>query len=254
MTRQAQDALRVAEQGPAQGPGQAPGRSVTQTGYEAFQAALLDGRLRPGQFASQRELGAMLSLSNGALREILPRLQAECLVTVQPRRGILIPAIDLQMVRDAFQMRAALEREAVLQAAAHMPEPRLQEQKRRHLEVLAALETGPRPDVLERRQAVDLGLHGLLIEATGNALLRQAYDINSLRIRLIRPERIRLSRAILPDAFADHLAVLDAILARDAHAAVDAMDRHITNARGPGDGVVASGPRGLARVSRSRPG
>jgi DNA-binding GntR family transcriptional regulator len=35
----------------------------------------------------------------------------------------------------------------------------------------------------------------------------------------------------LPAAFTDHLAIIAAIRARDAHAAIDAIDRHMMNAR-----------------------
>ncbi|MFV0332520.1 MAG: GntR family transcriptional regulator [Tropicimonas sp.] len=215
----------------ARAAGAKPGQSVTQTGYETFQAALLDGRLRPGQMVSQRELVDMLSLSIGALRELLPRLQSEGLVLVRPQRGVQIPAIDLPMIRNAFQIRAALEREAVLHAVRTMPDELLLEQREKHLSILEQVETATGAGVFERGQDVDAGLHSLLIRATGNELLIRAYSINNIRIRLIRLDRILLSRATLPAAFRDHLAVIDAILARNLHGAMDAMDRHIANAR-----------------------
>jgi DNA-binding GntR family transcriptional regulator len=203
----------------------------TQIGYQKFQIALLDGRLRPGQFVNQRELGSMLELSVSSLREILPRLQAEGLLLVQPKRGIQIPVIDLVMIRNAFQMRAALEREAVLHAVRAMPNEPLEHQRQRHQEILDALEISPEYNVPDAGQIVDANFHTLLLEATGNEVLQQSYNINAIRIRLIRLDRIQLTRSTLPDAFSDHLAVIDAILMRDAHRAVDAMDNHISNAR-----------------------
>ena len=206
-------------------------QSVAQTGYHMFQIALLDGRLQAGQFVSQRELAAILGLSVGALREILPRLQSEGLLLVQPKRGIQIPIIDLRMIRDAFQMRAALEREAVMHAVRNMPDEKLEEQKALHQEVLDALNQSQGKVVPETGQEVDEGLHTLLIGSTRNESLKQVYNINNIRIKLIRLDRIKLTRATLPDAFADHMAIIDAILMRDLHAAIDAMDRHIGNAR-----------------------
>lgn len=205
--------------------------SNAQTGYQMFQAALLDGRLRPGQFVNQRELGAMLNLSISALREILPRLQSEGLLLVQPKRGIQIPVIDLHMIRNAFQMRAALEREAVLHAVRNMPDQVLEHQRQQHLEVLGVMGKSSDHNVLDAGQIVDSDFHALLLESTGNDLLQQAYNINNIRIRLIRLDRIRLTQATLPDAFSDHLTVINAILMRDAHGAVSAMDKHIANAR-----------------------
>lgn len=213
----------------ASAPSQTP--SVRQTAYELFQGALLDGRLRPGQLVSQRNLVDLLHLSIGALRELLPRLQAEGLVVVLPQRGIQIMSIDLPMIRDAFQMRAAIEREAVLFAVRKMPDEVLQAQRDLHEKILAEIQEQATAEVLERGQEVDSGFHQLLLKATGNELLMQAYNINTIRIRLINLERIRLSREVLPKAFAEHFAIIDGILSRNPAQAMQAMDDHIAHAR-----------------------
>ncbi len=199
--------------------------------YERFQGALLQGNLRPGQVLSQKDMVALLGLSIGALRELLPRLEAEGLLDVMPQRGIQITVIDLPMIRDAFQMRMALEREAVLFAVENMPEDILRKQRDSHSAIIAQLRDAPGPDVLKKGQDVDTDFHDLLIGATENELLIQAYNVNSIRIRLIRLDRIKLSESTLPSAFNDHLAIIDGILARDARRAAGAMETHILNAR-----------------------
>lgn len=208
-----------------------PARSVKQVAYDRFREALFAGHLRSGQLVSQKELVSLLGLSIGALRELLPRLQSEGLLNVLPQRGIQITLIDLPMIRDAFQMRMALEREAVLTAARKLPEDVLLEQKRLHTEVLERLRTEPSSELFHEGQRIDDGFHHLLIQATGNEILIQAHSVNSIRIRLIKRDRITLTAAVLPSAFGDHLAVIEALLARDAHAAMDAMERHIMHAR-----------------------
>ena len=205
--------------------------SVKSAAYEKFRHALFDGRLRPGQFVSQRELVALLGLSIGALRELLPRLELEGLLRVMPQRGIQITQIDLPMIRQAFQMRMALEREAVLTAVRKLSAAVLDEQESLHRAIMEEVKTNPGPDVFERGQDVDDGFHQLLIATTQNDLLSQAYAVNAIRIRLIKLDRVTLSAAVLPAAFADHLAVIAAIRSRDAHAAMDAMDKHMMNAR-----------------------
>ncbi|MGR3804188.1 GntR family transcriptional regulator [Marinibacterium profundimaris] len=211
--------------------GSTPHTSVRQTGYELFQDALLDGRLKPGQLVSQRDLVDLLNLSIGALRELLPRLQAEGLVVVMPQRGIQILSIDLPMIRDAFQMRAALEREAVLFAVRRMPDETLAAQRELHETILTEIRTAPSDDSLQRGQDIDSGFHQALIQATGNELMMQAYNINFIRIRLIKLDRIRLNRDILPTAFAEHFAIIEGILSRDPVTAMQAMDAHIAHAR-----------------------
>ncbi|MCP8885137.1 GntR family transcriptional regulator [Devosia sp. XJ19-1] len=205
--------------------------SVKKAAYERFQQELLAGRLRPGQVVSQRELVATLGLSIGALRELLPRLEAEGLLNVMPQRGIQITTIDLPMIRDAYQMRMAFEREATLFAVDRMKDEMIEAQKRLHFQILERLQQDRSPAFFEESQDVDSSFHELLIGFTENELLIQAYDVNSIRVRLIKLDRITLSVTTLPAAFGDHLAIIDAILERDRWKAAAAMETHIRNAR-----------------------
>lgn len=206
---------------------------LKKAAYERFQEALLQGRLRPGQLVLQKELVSLLDMSIGALRELLPRLESEGLLTVLPQRGIQITAIDLPMIRDAFQMRIALEREAVLAAVHKMPDDVLIAQKRLHQEFLDRLsaDSDLPPGFFDDGQAADSAFHDLLIRSTGNELMIQTYNVNSIRIRLIKLDRIRLTKLTLPSAFADHLSVIESLLARDPAAAVAAIEAHVRNAR-----------------------
>lgn len=206
---------------------------LKRAAYDRFQEALLKGRLRAGELVSQKELVALLDMSIGALRELLPRLEAEGLVTVMPKRGIQITVIDLPMIRDAFQMRAALEREAVMSAIQTFSDETIERQERKHRAILARLEAeeGSETAILAEGQRIDGAFHDLMIAATGNDLLIHAYRVNATRIRLIKLDRIKLTRLTLPSAFADHLAVIEALKARDGAAAAAALDAHIRSAR-----------------------
>lgn len=205
--------------------------TVQKAAYEQFQQALLKGHLRAGQLVSQRDLIDLLGLSISALRELLPRLQAEGLLTVMPQRGIQITAIDLPMIRDAFQMRLCLEREAVITAVNSLSDQTIQQQRDYHLDILSRLSEESSSELLDEGQVIDSNFHELLINNTKNELIIQAYNVNSIRIKLIKMEKIRLSETVLPAAFADHLAIIDALAKRDQARAVSAMQAHIQNAR-----------------------
>ena len=126
--------------------------SVKKAAYDRFQQALLLGHLRPGQVVSQKNLVDLLGLSIGALRELLPRLEAEGLLHVMPQRGIQITVIDLPMIRDAFQMRMAFEREAVIWAVKNMPDETLTGLRRQHEAILERLDSEPGAAILEEGQ------------------------------------------------------------------------------------------------------
>lgn len=206
-------------------------QSVRDVGYDLFQQALFDGRLKSGQLVSQRDLVSLLNLSIGALRELLPRLEAEGLVCVVPKRGIQIVTIDIPMIRDAFQMRLALEREAVIDAIRNCSQEEIEEQKQSHQAILHEAELGCNNALLSKAQKVDAGFHTFLITHTANEILIRTHNINVIRIRLIRRERIALSETVLRQAFAEHMAIIEAIAARDFAKAMEAIEQHISHAR-----------------------
>ena len=202
-----------------------------QTAYQRFQRLLLAGQIQPGQNLSQRDLVSKLGISLGALRELLPRLEAESLLAVLPQRGIQITTVDLRMIRESYQMRLAYEREATIYAIEHVSDAALQ-QRALHASILErASSTGISGALLDEAQKIDSDFHDFLIGATGNEVLIQAYSINAIRVRMIQLDRIRLNPVVLAPALADHLEIIDALLARDRAKAELAMETHIHNAR-----------------------
>lgn len=202
-----------------------------QVAYRRFQQLLLAGQLRPGQNLSQRDIVEKLGISLGALRELLPRLEAEGLLAVLPQRGIQITTVDLKMIRESYQMRIAMEREATIYAIEHVSEEALLEQRALHSAILERASGGVSGALLEEAQKVDSDFHDFLIGSTGNEILIQAYSIIAIRVRMIQLDRIRLNPVVLAPALADHLEIIDSVLQRDRHAAVRAIETHIQNAR-----------------------
>ncbi len=85
---------------------------LREKAYESFTQKLLARDLKPGQFITQRQLVEITQLPLGGIRELIPRLEAEGLIKTVPQRGMQIAHIDLNLIRDAFQFRTILEREA----------------------------------------------------------------------------------------------------------------------------------------------
>src|ERR1700752_1995443 len=86
---------------------------LREKAYRSFPRRLLARDIRPGQFISQRELVALTGQPLGAIRELIPRLEAEGLIVTVPQRGMQVAHVDLNLIRNAFQFRLLMEREAV---------------------------------------------------------------------------------------------------------------------------------------------
>src|SRR6478609_4875520 len=108
------------------------GGTLRERAYESFTHHLLARDIRPGQFISQRELVEITGLPLGAIRELIPRLEAEGLVRTVPQRGMQVAHVDLHLIKDAFQFRLFLECQAIAIFATDAPAPVIAALKSRH--------------------------------------------------------------------------------------------------------------------------
>ena len=204
---------------------------LREKAYASFTRHLLARDVRPGQFVSQRELVALTGLPLGAIRELVPRLEAEGLLTTIPQRGIQIAHIDLTLIRDAFQFRLFMEKEAVALFTTTASDILLAALRREHEEMLAkGLSGALTPEIVEQAQAIDWNLHDTIIDSVGNEIIAKAYRVNSIKMRLINQERFRIDGRVVP-VMREHLVILDAIESREPQRAVNAITQHIANAR-----------------------
>ncbi|MBZ9854131.1 GntR family transcriptional regulator [Mesorhizobium sp. CA13] len=205
--------------------------NLREQAYASFTRHLLARDLKPGQFVSQRELVAFTGLPLGAIREIVPRLEAEGLLTTIPQRGMQIAHIDISLIREAFQFRLFMEREAVALFTVSASDGELARLRREHEDMLAqALAQTPTPEMEARAQTIDWAMHDTFIDALGNEIIAKAYLVNSVKIRLIHQERFRIDGRVVP-VMREHLSVIEALESRNPQKAVEAISQHIDNAR-----------------------
>jgi DNA-binding GntR family transcriptional regulator len=208
------------------------GISQRARAYQGFTQQLVSGGIRSGQFISQRELMGLLDMPLGAVREMVPRLEAGGLVKTVPQRGMQIAHVDLKLIRNAFQLRAMIEREAIAQFTSTATDSELDAIAASHRDILhrASAERTDR-DLLRDAQALDWGLHDRMVDALGNEIVSEIYRVNSLRVRLIKLEHSLITPALLLPAMREHMLFIDALRRRDAVAAADAITAHIHSAR-----------------------
>jgi DNA-binding GntR family transcriptional regulator len=214
---------------------QMPALRTTETlrsrAYESFRQQILEANIRPGQFISQRELMQLLGMPLGAVRELIPRLEAEGLLRTVPQRGLQIAHVDLALITNAFQLRLVLEREAAVSFCSSVCDADLAAIDDAHLRIVGRARTGPiDAALLTDAQTVDWGLHDLMIDALGNALISEIYRVNSLRVRLIRLERAMLSEDALLPAMEEHLWFIEALKRRDPQQVAARLSHHIESA------------------------
>lgn len=213
---------------------QPPSAALSQRirAYQGFTRQLLDGAIRSGQFVSQRELMALLDMPLGAVREMIPRLEAGGLIKTVPQRGLQIAPVDLKLIRNAFQIRAMIEREAIAHFVHSASTEELENIAASHRDILRRA-SAQRSDarLFDDAQALDWGLHDRMVDALGNELLSEIYRVNTLRVRLIKLEHSVITPARLIPAMQEHLQFIGALLERDGPRAVALLMAHIHSAR-----------------------
>jgi DNA-binding GntR family transcriptional regulator len=201
--------------------------------YQGFTQQILSGAILPGQFISQRELMTLLDMPLGAVREMIPRLEAGGLIKTVPQRGLQIAHVDLKLIRNAFQVRSMIEREAVLAFVQSASDSELAAIEAAHQQILARANRASTTDaqVLDDAQALDWGLHDRMVDALGNEIVSDLYRVNSLRVRLIKLEQSVITPARLIPAMQEHLSFIAALRERNAAQAAALLDAHINSAR-----------------------
>jgi DNA-binding GntR family transcriptional regulator len=200
--------------------------------YERFCELVRSALLRPGQFVSQRELMAMLRMPLGAVRELIPRLEAAGLLLTVPKRGLQIAPVDLKLIRNAFQVRSMIEREAIAHFTQVVSTSELDRLEESHQHMLArALAAHPDASLDADAQQLDWGLHDRMVDAMGNEILSEMYRVNCLHVRLIALDATQIAAQRVFPAMQEHLAFIAALRKRDAPAAVAALTHHIGRSR-----------------------
>ncbi|MFC4808064.1 GntR family transcriptional regulator [Paenibacillus sp. GCM10023250] len=103
--------------------------------YATLKKNIMELRLEPGQFISEKELVEMLQVSRTPIREALVKLTQEELIETTPQKGSVISLIDLQHAEESRFVRKTLESAVVREACE-----RLGKEQVLHLQNLVSLQ------------------------------------------------------------------------------------------------------------------
>src|SRR5690606_16226608 len=88
-----------------------PTETLPSLVYKKLRDAILNGVFSPGQMLRQDEVASRLGVSRSPLREALPRLEADGIVVLHPRRGYAVASLDPKQITEVFDLRCLLETE-----------------------------------------------------------------------------------------------------------------------------------------------
>jgi DNA-binding GntR family transcriptional regulator len=205
---------------------------LADTAYTRLREGILRGDPPPGSILDQRQLAETLDSSRTPVREALRRLLQEGLVEVGSRRQLIVRDFTPKHRREIQYLRGALEPVAVRRACEVM-----------EVDDLDQL----RLDLMKQRRAAREGLNEEFLDLDERFHLRIAdgAQLPILRAFLgqlggfVRVATLGAKRPpdVLQQIVGEHEKIVDAIEARDADAAVAALEDHLSRGDYP-TGVV----------------
>jgi len=205
-------------------------KTLRAEAYDRIISLLNVQALRPGQVVTQRELLEQTGTSLAAVREAIPRLEAEGLMITLRQRGLMIPNVDVAFVRNAYQLRVLLELEAIANAPKRIPLATIEAWEAQHREILQRLEDeGPTEAIAEMAQDIDWSMHDQLIDSLSNDLIAEVYRVNSIKVRMAAQKRLLVTPFNVVRVMNEHLDILEALREQRGEDAATAMRKHIGN-------------------------
>ena len=195
--------------------------SAAEQAYNWLKELCARYSFKPGERLHEGELSKSLGVSRTPLREALTRLYAEGLVEFVQGKGFFCRRLDVQEVFSLYELRKAVEIEALRLALTRAREVDIDD-------LIAFLDaTGPEPGnrSVDELVKLDETFHEGLVRLSGNAeMLRVLQNINA-RIRFVR--WIDMEGCDRSQSQQTHRDILLGLKARDPQKCLPLITRHI---------------------------
>jgi len=209
------------------GPVETASRSQASHAYEVIRGDILAGRHKPEAKLKVQDLAGSLNVSAGAVREALSRLVPEQLVVSRDQRGFLVAPLSIADLEDLTDLRCEIEAIALRKSIAHGDvEWEVGLLAAAHRLKLTPLMARDAAQALDRAWVTaHAAFHHALVAAAGSrrllALHAQLYE-QSERYRGLSAHSEKRR-----DVAGEHHKIVELVLARDADAAISAVNEHI---------------------------
>ena len=198
--------------------------SLADQVFEHLETDILSGKNQKGEILTESKLSLELGVSRPPIREALRRLEQEHLIEEAPK-GVIVVGISDKDLADIFVIRAALEGKAAYLAAQNYTE----EQMNVVREALEFQEFYLGKQDPDRIKSMDSRFHETIYKMSGSTIF---YDVlMPLHKKILKYRKASVSDSSRAAAsVAEHRAIYEALLARDAQLAERLISEHLDNA------------------------
>jgi DNA-binding GntR family transcriptional regulator len=219
---------------------------TTQRVQDLIREAIVALAFAPGEFIHKEAICKRLGVSRFPVSEALGRLADEGFVEILPQRGTRVTLIDIVACRQAMFIRRALEGDAMRAIASRASDHMIARLEENLVEQKGAVDDADGTRFFRH----DVTFHDILLSELGYDRAKAVVEaaraaLDRTRLFLLRtPHRMGQS-------YGEHIAILDALKARDPDAAEIAMQTHLDRAMAEVEGRAAENPNVFAQVPRA---
>lgn len=201
--------------------------SLTVCAYNQIRNMIIRNELQPGSFFNESTLQEQLQMGRTPIHEALLLLNADGLVTIIPRKGLMVTPVTVKAINDVFYIRKILEPEAIRQGWQKLDRQWLEESKVSFLKVFD--EKLNNIDSVLKYEHQDVDFHNTIVRTMNNSYVDAIVDNYTSQYMLISVfTSSRCERSITVNM--DHVHIIDALLAGDAEGAANFLYGHLCSA------------------------
>lgn len=197
-------------------------KSRSETLRDAIEELIAVGSYAPGQHLDETELAARFGVSRTPIRETLIGLASRGLVVIRPRRGAVVAEFGPQQLVEMFEVMSELEASCSRLAARRMTAREQDALVAAHAACNAARASRDEDEYYYKNEAfheaIYAGSHNQFLIDQTRALYRRLRPYRRLQLRV---------RDRIANSYAEHDAVVAAILAGDGELAARLTREHV---------------------------
>jgi DNA-binding GntR family transcriptional regulator len=193
---------------------------------DTLREAIVTGELKPGQSLVENDLAAQLGVSRAPLREAFQTLSREGLIELLPYRGTVVRKLTKQDIEELYSLRNVLEQFAIRRIIAAQNPDDIDVLNGIFREMLAAAQAKN----IKSLNLIDRRFHDGLIQCSRHELLAETWSIVTMRVRQVMALCNRRYTDLTEIAY-NHVAIIEAIAARDEAKALALIEAHVFSAR-----------------------
>ncbi|NTW12609.1 MAG: GntR family transcriptional regulator [Anaerolineales bacterium] len=203
-------------------------RPLKEDIFDALLEKIISGTYKPGTWLRQEDIASQLGVSMTPVREALDLLDAAGLAERVPYRGVRVPEPTHEEIAESYATRLLVEKAVSRAAALNREQAHVEALKR----IVSQSQKLIRLDDMSASRKLSVDFHSTVAQATRNSTLIRVYKmaVNSFPDWMLyqamfeHPETLEAS---IKDEYQEHLALADAIAARDADLAERRAEEHI---------------------------